>query len=358
MLPARYFAGQNIDADLQWFVRRERTVLRTFWTAAFADAKPLGWEQPWIRPDFAAKAHAFFELCASHGLRVEATALTYQMDVPAARSYVQQLYDIAAQHWNVFIEVANEPEANGIDPVAVLQGVNRRGVLSAYGLDPARRPREQWANVPVLDYGTTHDLQRDFAHSAWNTKDARDMQDLLRVPFVADEPIGVIDPGHANYTGTGVDPAGAATFGRVGGGGARTTNCDVIRSAAGIADLLTPGYTLHLQAGVEGRAPAAAEAVQDACAASLAEIDRFIPAEAQLGAVASPGMATFGLAWRAESRLESRVDQAFGAIVGDRQWVVVAVPAPTWQGPQPAAGWKIDAVGPISSIVRLERMSR
>ena len=115
----------------------------------------------------------------------------------------------------VFVEVANEPENNNIDPVAVMKGVNRRGVLSAYGLDPGRHDVATWkTDVPMLDYGTAHDLNRDLENSPSVTRLAMAMQNAFGIPFVNDEPIGAIDPGNKSFKQTGPE-----TWGGVNGGG-------------------------------------------------------------------------------------------------------------------------------------------
>jgi hypothetical protein len=253
----------------------------------------------------------------------------------------------------VLIEVGNEPEYNRIDVVAVMKGINRNGVLSAYGLDPSRHPAANLeTDVPVLDYGTTHDIYRDFEHSPRVTKDAWDWQNRFGVPFVSDEPIGFIDFDHPFFVRTGTDPMGGALFAGYRGGGARTTNCDVIRSAAAIAYLLTAGYTFHLQAGVEGWRPEPSEPLQEACARSLAEIAAFIPDDIQLGEVVEPGKSDFALSWTGNPRAESLVDRAYGVVLDNRQWVVVPVPAPDWSA-APVNGWRIDAVGPVPYLIRL-----
>jgi hypothetical protein len=356
LLFSRYLSGEDIGPVLDWLVERGFNVIRVFGQVPVgfgADRLGMNYERPFDRPDFDERLHAFFSLLADRGLRVEYVPLTYSDDLGVMRAHVQRVYDVARSHWNVLIEVGNEPEYNGIDVVAVMKGVNRHGVLSAYGLDPSRHPAATLeTDVPVLDYGTTHDIHRDFEHSPRITKDAWDWQNRFGVPFVSDEPIGFIDFDHPFFVRTGTDPMGGALFGGFRGGGARTTNCDVIRSAAAIAYLLTAGYTFHLQAGVEGWRPEPSEPLQEACARSLAEIAAFIPNDIQLGEVVEPGKSDFGLAWTGNPRAESLVDRAYGVVLDNRQWVVVPVPSPDWSA-APVNGWRIDAVGPVPYLIRL-----
>ena len=358
LLFARYLNGYDITPVLDWLVLRGFNVVRVFGQVPGGFGADLhgmpNYQRPFERPDFDARLHAFFSLLADRGLRVEYVPLTYRDDLAVMQTHVQRVYDIAQAHWNVLVEVGNEPEYNQIDVVTVMQGVNRHGVLSAYGLDPARGTTDTLKNHPVLDYGTAHDLERDFQRSPRITKDAWDWQNRFGVPFVSDEPIGFIDPGHPDFVARGTDPTGAALFGGVYGGGARTTNCDVILSAAAIAYLLTPGYTFHMQAGLEGWRPSDSEELQDACAKSLAEIAAFIPRDAQLGVYVEPGLGDFGLAWKGGANAESLVDRAYGVVLGTQQWVVVPMPAPNWS-PTPANGWRIDAVGPVPYVLRLAK---
>jgi hypothetical protein len=337
LLFARYFNGEDISPQLEWLVDRGFNVLRVFGEvpAGFRSQDPgINYERPFERPGFDTKLHAFFTLLEERGLRCEYTVLTYPDATDVMRAHVQRVFDIAASHWNVMVEVANEPEYNRIDPVAVMQGVDRRGVLTAYGLDPGRAGRDTWeTRVPVLDYGTTHDLQRDLAHSPSNTKAAMEMQEVFGIPFVNDEPIGAIDPGHPLFKQNGPE-----IWGGIGGGGARTVNRDVFISGAAIAYMYSAGYTFHFQRGSEGRVPRPEEAVQDGVATALREVAKFLPNDTQLGVPVEPRVGA---------------DRAYGVALGDRVWaVVVPKPASTWV-PSPPNGWRLDAVGPVPYLLRL-----
>ena len=338
LLFARYLNGENITPQLDWLVARGFNVLRVFGEVPSGfRADQVGitnYERPFARPDFDARLHAFFALLESRGLRCEYTVLTYWDASDVMRAHVQRVYDVAASHWNVFVEVANEPENNSIDPVAVMKGVNRRGVLSAYGLDPGRHDVAIWkTDVPMLDYGTAHDLNRDLENSPSVTRSAMAMQNVFGIPFVNDEPIGAIDPGNKSFKQTGPE-----TWGGVNGGGARTVNRDVFISAAAIAYLVSAGYTYHFQAGLEGRVPTAAMTVQDGVALALRDVARFIPENAPLGTLVEPALENGGL----------------GMVIGSEQWVVVPKPPAGWS-PAPLKGWRIAGVGPVPYMLRLTR---
>jgi hypothetical protein len=341
LLFARYLNGEDISPQLDWLVDRGFNVLRVFGEVPGGfHAEEYGvtnYERPFERADFDVKLSAFFQRLADRGLRCEYTVLTYADAANTMHAHVQRVFDVAASHWNVLVEVANEPENNRIDPVTVMQGVDRHGVLAAFGLDPARANREHWKSVRVLDYGTTHDLQRDLEHSAYNTKDARDMQNAFGVPFVNDEPIGAIDPGHPHF-----EQRGAQMWGHTGGGGTRTSNPDLFISSAAIAYLYTAGYTFHFQDGLEGHVPAPGDTVQDGVAGVLRDVARFIPNDVQLGAPTEPALGAPGFA------ITTR------GVDADQIWAVVPHPPPGWM-PAPPGGWKVDALGPVPYILRLGR---
>ena len=202
----------------------------------------------------------------------------------------------------------------------------------------------------MLDYGTTHDLQRDLEHSPYNTKEAMEMQNALGVPFVNDEPIGAIDPGNPAFKQNGPE-----IWGGINGGGVRTVNRDLFISAAAIAYMYSAGYTFHFQHGVEGRVPTPTDTVQDGVATALREVARFLPNDLQSGMPAEPGASDFGLVWKRDPHSESRVDRAYGVVAGIHQWVVVPMPASGWS-PVPISGWRIDAVGPVPYLLRLAKL--
>jgi hypothetical protein len=159
------------------------------------------------------------------------------------------------------------------------------------------------------------------------------MQNVFGIPFVNDEPIGAIDPGHPLFKQNGPE-----IWGGIGGGGARTVNRDVFISGAAIAYMYSAGYTFHFQRGSEGRVPRPEEAVQDGVATALREVAKFLPNDTQLGVPVEPRVGA---------------DRAYGVALGDRVWaVVVPKPASTWV-PSPPNGWRLDAVGPVPYLLRL-----
>jgi hypothetical protein len=367
LLFARYLAGEDISPVLR--AAGDFNVLRVFGEANSSfNPQQYGvsdYAAPGGRPDFETKLDAFFDLSASYGFHVEYSVLTFATDTATMRAKLQRVYDIAARHPNVILQGANEAEANGIDIVQVYQGVDRHGVLSDYGLDPERHCAAEgvagdaaWTTcerreVRVLDFGTTHDLARDFERSPRLPKEALDWQNIFGAPFVSDEPIGFIDPGTPHFHQTGADPTGAALYGHDGGGGVRTTNCDIVESAAAVAALYTPGYTFHSQAGLEGRWPSAKEPLTAACAKRLGDLWEFLQASAQIGRDTRPGLDGYPLAWT-PGDTDSLIGHAYASMQDTVGYAVVPMLRPGVQL-KAVNGWHIDAVGPVPYVVRVAR---
>ena len=94
--------------------------------------------------------------------------------------------------------------------------------------------------------------------------------------------------------------------------------------------------------------------MQDGVATLLREVARFLPNDLQAGTLVEPGKGDFGLAWKSDPHAESRVDRAYGVVVGNQQWVVVPMPVTGWS-PVPINGWRIEAVGPVPYLLRLAK---
>ena len=229
----RFLAGEDVVSDLRWLKARGFNLVRVF--------GPLDWAQT---PDYHYGAFRmerlgeFFSLLAAEGFYCEFVIGCYRFgDVTAQRQFAQRVYDIAQHHANVLIEAVNEPSVGEKpDPIAMLAGVDRRGVLSAYGLyasyyaTPSVMPR-------TLDYVTIH-TTRD---AAWHRKarHAQEVQHATGKPTISDEPAKLTEPGF-HYPGGKNDPIATP------------------REAAwhfGVCCLWTPGGTVHTEEGKWGRVP-------------------------------------------------------------------------------------------------------
>jgi hypothetical protein len=228
----RFLAGEDVTEDLRFFRANGINVVRVF--------GPLNWKET---PDYRqevfdlSKLGQFFDMLAEWGIRVEFVPICYAFDINEQRAFVNTVYRIAEGRWNVFIEVANEPHVNKTNPVSIMQGVNRRHVLSSYGL--YQFYYDGRLSPAFLDYCTLHS-ERD---SAWARK-ARHVQELADaydLPCIDDEPAKITEPDF-DYPGGKNDPS--------------LTPQEAVWHF-GVLALWTPGGTFHCEDGKWGRIPAA-----------------------------------------------------------------------------------------------------
>jgi hypothetical protein len=338
MLLARYLRGEDIGPALVDARSHGWNVLRVFGRVAgsgwpdFADfAAP---EQSFT---YATQLGAFFDLLAAKGLRVEIVPLTYADDISVQRARLQQTYDVAAGRWNVFVEGANEPEVNGIDIVTIYQGVNRRGVVSAYGTYDLRCTGSGPCTLPMLDYVTTHTSRE----AEWMRK----VKDLLEL---RDGFGGADDPAQW-FLGTkrptvGDEPMGADEFDQP---GRRSASVSDFEQAFGVCVIYSAGCTFHSQAGLRSQSLGP---VQITIADGIAGVWKFIPPAAQLGRYTRGGLEDLPVAWGGENASMRH----YGVIASGDAWVVVVRPAPGTHV-VPAAGWQLAATAAAGAIAHLIR---
>jgi hypothetical protein len=332
MLFARFRRGEVITPQIRWMQRVGVNVARVFvagvdwrpeWYGDFDDFK-----RPWDDPAYEEQLAAFFDLLAAEGLRVEATVCTYAIDSATWRRVLQRVYDVARDRWNLMCEGVNEPWVGHGDPVTIYAGVNRYGVLSAYGIQPEGNAHDSYEPCPVLDYCTPH-LPRDqkFAH---NPKDMLNMRQVLRVPIVDDEPLGIAD------------------FSRP-APGARTNDLEAVRSHFATSRLFG-GATIHFEAGLAGLAPPE-DSITHAIAMAIGDVWAAIPPMAMYGTYAAPHLHNFPIEW--ENNRDSLVNHAYATIVGHKAWAVNCLPRAGWQAIA-KPGWRV--VWDNGLICELERI--
>lgn len=328
-LPARFVAGEDISPQIRWMQEMGVNVARVFvnWDVNWLTAP----NRPFERPDYDAALDRFFAHMAAEGLRVEATVITENgRPLGYWRPILQRVFDVAASHWNVFVEVMNEPWQRDIDPVLVMNGVNRHKgrVLAAYGTGPTAIG-EEYQPIPTLDYITPH-LPRD-RHFAHNSKDTLGIRAAVGVPVVDDEPMGIGPP-------------------RPRGG--RIQDAAAIWSHFAICRLFAAGCTIHTQAGIDGRTPMQAQdPLTHQIVEGIAALWSFVPRYIYTGGYTRAGLSTFALVYRDG---DSLVNHAYSSVHGQQQWAVVSVPKPGWMA-EAMPGWRIAAVGPVPFVLRLER---
>lgn len=254
----RFLAGEDLTEDLRYFRANGINVVRVF--------GPLPWPET---PDYdyphfdVSRLGEFFDMCADWGIRVEFVPICYAFYLESQRAFVKRVYAIAKGRWNVFIEVCNEPHVNHTDPIQIMKGVDRFGVLSAYGLyEFYYKPS---ATKAFLDYCTLH-TQRD---SAWARK-ARHVQELMNsndVPCIGDEPAKIIEPGFS-YPGGKNDP---------------TLTPQDAAWHFGVLLLWTTGGTFHCEFGKWGHIPASGSLQRRVLDAVVENVWRRVDSRVQAG---------------------------------------------------------------------------
>lgn len=316
----RYQKGEHIEPQLQWYVDHGRNMVRVF--VVWAPRSP--------NPDLS-KLPAFLDLCAEYGVRVELSVVTGDnRTFEEWRQTIQQVYNAANGRWNTFVTTVNEPWngwASQLDPQRLMQGISRYGIPSAYGYAPEPRlGTEDYQAGPALDYVTWHS-PRD-VHFPHNGKDALGIRAAYGRPVIDDEPLG-----YANFDRQG--------------GGARTTDGMLMAAHMGTCAVFANGCTWHFESGLSGLAPVAGT-IEEAISVRLQAVATFYPANTHTGRYTRFGLGDYALGWSTGSR----TNHAYGSILGNTQWVVVPYPNPGWQ-PQPVGGWRVDALGPETGMLRM-----
>ncbi len=235
----RMLRGEDIRPDLR--------TLRNFGFNCIRVFGPLPWKET---PDYrfenflAQRLPEFFELCASEAMRVEFTPICYGGHELAAnvrtfslenqRLLLGKTYDAAAPFWNVMVEVANEPHVNRTNPIAIANGIDRRGVLSATGEYDNKTLGKKFAQFND-GYMVLHS---DRSKTDWPRKarHAEEAKKANKIPVILDEPRGAGEP---NVTYPSARDSKIAHF--------------VWYHA--LAAFWTSGSTLHSEEGKWGRVP-------------------------------------------------------------------------------------------------------
>lgn len=314
----RFCLGDDVAADLRHLHAHGVNLVRVF--------GPLPWVElkgQYRHDNFQmSKLGAFFDLLEQHGFYCEFVPLCYAW--PGQSAFVQSIYDIAQHHANVLIEASNEPHVNKIDVISAMRGVDRHGVLSAYGV---YQPYYTGGTVPSLDYVTIH-TTRD---GAWHRKarHAQELQHKLGKPCISDEP--------AKITETNFDyPGGKNDW--------NTTPAEAIWHGA-ICHLWTPGFTLHTEDGKWGRVSPAGT-LQNLVLRHIAlDVWQAIGADWQLGSYNGSHMSS--------SPVDFVEDiWTYSSLHSDRALSVRCSLSP----PQPRSGWTvINRWGPKGSIAELQK---
>lgn len=377
---ARMLRGEDPRPTFHWARGKGFNAIRVFlqvdpdrgWPA-WADFK-----HPEQRPEFDARLTSYVQQAVAYGLRLELTVLTYPDAVTTQRAYVQRVYDVVAPFASsVLIEIGNECDPQGINCEAAAAGVNRHGILSAYGYyDPVPAPV---AGAPLtaatafraLDAPTPFLIHAKVAATLGGQLDAIDLRrafptattTLLAAPATlrmldyvtvhtdrgAEWPRKAKDAlelrgGYGSATdlywflGThrpvvGDEPMGADETNQP---GRRSNVASDFAAHFAIGRLFSAGTTFHFQAGLEGRIPGAGEPVQEAIAVEILRTKQRAPSQTQHCEYTRGGFDSLGIAWAEADSLRT-----YGVTCGgNQQHLAIARPRAGW-APVALPGWLV-----------------
>lgn len=348
LLFARYLVGQDITPQIQWMKRVGVNTARILiagtpgdpndprW-ADFAANYPTAYRD---RPDFWLVFDRFLDLMAKEGLRVEITVMSGEDKSPEEwHRLTQQVYDAVAGRWNVMVEWCNEPhsraERGPALQIVMNIGIDRRGVLSAYGwdLEGVSEAEGNFKPCPVLDWVTAR-TGRDTEHLWQNGKELMERRQVVGVPIDDDEPIGIAEPGTP---------------------GQRSWDEKLIACHFAVARLFGMGATIHTQLGLEGRAPDDSTPYQRDITAAIGRVWQFLPGDLQAGAYLAPHITgSWPVMWKGNPDGDSAVNHAYGKDMGGAAYIVNTASKDGWTA-VPLPGWRVEAVGPYPWIAKLVR---
>jgi hypothetical protein len=329
---ARYARGEDIAPILDERIALGFNLLRVFgmfdrFGIGGPQASGLGEFTPATTPDYYRKLRAFIDTTQARGLRVEFVYFAdadarpdstggLMTDRASRQAHIDAVRAALMGTWGVCHEIANEAFKNFED-------------AESYTLDPALGLRAYGTKLPdgdiptvwpILDYLTPHDHERK---DEWprTVRGYGEIVDALRVPVVADEPMGFAEIFRPGSRATSADDA--AWF------------------AAGMA-MFASGSTFHSDDGVASRL---FSPVQKEAAKAWAWAARWVPPEAQLAPYQRGGdCGTAGIGAMPvehcdlETNGTSRALRTFAKTVNGVAYVIRIRPV----GPTiPRDGWKI-----------------
>ena len=181
LLFKRYLEGEDISHYVNTY-----KVLGANTFRVFGRSRNIATFNPSSFPDYFGRLPEFSDYLGNLGVRLEFVALTDAQDLTDSQQvqFVNQVYNALAGHWNVFVEVCNECEINGVRE-GTIRGPQTAGLLasagSGAGCSPPRSPLN--GSFAPFTYATYHDCRS----SDW--WEHPDMQ-YAGVPTISDEPMG------------------------------------------------------------------------------------------------------------------------------------------------------------------------
>jgi hypothetical protein len=173
LLFQRYLNGENIGGHLDIYQQAGANTVRVFGMVGYSNFLPQSYGERYF-----SGLSAFVDEVAGHQMRVEfvifADAQTIIPIVKDQQAHAQRVYDVLAGKWNVFVELANEADKNGIDP----RNFTRPTVCASAGSMTGGN-----VNGTNWDYLTFHSTRaNDWYQTFWVPAPG--------IPVVLDEPVG------------------------------------------------------------------------------------------------------------------------------------------------------------------------
>jgi hypothetical protein len=344
---ARYARGENIGPILDERIMLGFNLLRVFgmfdrFGIGGPQASGLGEFTPANTPDYYRKLRAFVDETQSRGLRIEFVYFAdadarsdgtggLMTDRTSRQAHIDAIRAALLGTWGVNHSLSNEAFKNFED-------------AESYTIDPALGPRTYGTKLPdgdipkvwkILDYLEPHDHERK---EEWprTVRGYGEIVDALKVPVVANEPIG---------------------FAEVARPGSRATDAnDAAWFAAGM-QMFAAGSTFHSDDGVASRL---FQPVQKAAAKAWTWAARWVPPEAQLapyqrgGAGGGAGVGDMPLEHRDLGEgVEPMALRTFAKRVGAYEHAIAIRPSSGWSA-VPRDGWRVTEQ-PRLGFVKLTR---
>ena len=297
----RFLSGDAIDAVLAERAALGANVLRVFGmygAEGIGRANGLGALVPSKQPRYFDRLAAFLDLIAARGLRVEFVVFADAQELmPSAadqQTHLNRVAAVLAPRWNAIGEIVNEPFKNGVEPMRLRAPAGMLWASGEYAWDDG-------AAASHLDFVTWHpDRSTGWPSSA---QAQMDMAARVRVPVVADEPLGFAEAARE---------------------GERSTSADEAAWFAAAAALAGAGATFHSDAGVASQRLGPA---QKAAASAWFAGASWVPAAAQM-------------APRANDLLPDGARETICKRADGFSWCVAAKPDATWR-PRPRNGCRV-----------------
>lgn len=332
----RFLAGEDLTPDLRWLRAQGVNIIRVF--------GPLPWKET---PDYRietfniSRLAEFFQLCGGEGLRVEFVPFCYLWGTVAERrTFAQSCFDIMREHDNTICELVNEPAVGDKpDPIDVSTGVNRHGVLTAYGYYPLEG--QTYNTVKRLDFGTLH-TSRDVS---WfrKARQCQELQSSWGIGVVDDEPAKAIEPGAKGSPTLAPHPGFEYTGGK--------SNIDEFVWHFAISHLWTPGATLHTEEGKWGCVPVPGTRQYEIVEAVRDQVWKKIDASWQVGSYTGAHLSTSPVDGK-DLQINGKDIWTYSSVHPNKALSVRCASSV----PQPKSGWTEQARwGPGGSIVTLTK---